>query len=81
MTDRLWPADWQRGPYFGSPQTFMRVPATRDLSYADVAIIGLPMDIGTTHRPGARYGPRGIRDISSQLFPPSSLSLLSYSYD
>lgn len=78
MTDRLWPADWQRGPYFGSPQTFMRVPATRDLAYADVAIIGLPMDIGTTHRPGTRYGPRGIRDISSQLFPHSfdSLSLM-----
>jgi len=63
------PADWQRGPYFGSPYTFMRIPATRDLSYADVAIIGLPLDIGTTHRPGARYGPRAIRDISTQLFP------------
>ena len=69
MTKRLMPADWQRGPYFGSPQTFMRIPATRDLSYADVAIIGLPLDIGTTHRPGARYGPRGIRDISTQLSP------------
>jgi len=78
MSDRLWPADWQRGPYFGSPQTFMRVPATRDLAHADVAIIGLPMDIGTTHRPGARYGPRGIRDISCQLYPHSfdSLSLM-----
>jgi agmatinase len=69
MTDRLMPADWQRGPYFGSPYTFMRIPATRDLSYADVAIIGLPLDIGTTHRPGTRYGPRAIRDISTQLFP------------
>jgi agmatinase len=65
------PADWQRGPYFGSPQTFMRIPATRDLAYADVAVIGLPLDIGTTHRPGARYGPRGIRDISTQLLPHS----------
>jgi agmatinase len=65
------PADWQRGPYFGSPQTFMGIPATRDLTYADAAIIGLPLDIGTTHRPGARYGPRGIRDISTQLLPHS----------
>jgi agmatinase len=63
------PADWQRGPYFGSPYTFMRCPASRDLSKADVAVIGLPLDIGTTHRPGARYGPRAIRDISTQLFP------------
>lgn len=63
------PADWQRGPYFGSPYTFMRVPPSRDLTYADAAVIGLPLDIGTTHRPGARYGPRAIRDISTQLFP------------
>lgn len=63
------PADWQRGPYFGSPYTFMRVPPSRDLTYADAAVIGLPLDIGTTHRPGARYGPRAIRDISMQLFP------------
>ena len=63
------PADWQRGPYFGSPYSFMRIPVTRELKYADVAVIGLPLDIGTTHRPGARYGPRAIRDISTQLFP------------
>jgi len=69
MTDRRMPADWQRGPYFGSPHTFMRIPATRDLRHADVAIIGLPLDIGTTHRPGTRYGPRAIRAISTQLLP------------
>jgi agmatinase len=69
MSERLMPADWQRGPYFGSPHTFMRIPATRDLTRADVAVIGLPFDIGTIRRPGARYGPRGIRSISTQLLP------------
>lgn len=64
-------ADWQRGPKFGSPYTFMRVPATRDLSNADVAILGLPFDAGTMYRPGARFGPRGIRDASGALRPYS----------
>jgi agmatinase len=69
MADRLMPADWQRGPYFGGPYTFARVPASRDLKYADVVILGLPLDIGATHRPGARYGPRAIRDVSNHVFP------------
>jgi agmatinase len=74
MADRrLMPADWQHSSEFGyspgSPYTFLRVPATRDLAYADAAIIGLPLDIGTTHRPGARYGPLAIRNASMQLLP------------
>ncbi len=64
---RLMPADWQHGSLFGSPYTFMQVPATRDLSKADVAIIGMPLDLGTIIRSGARYGPRGIRNASSHL--------------
>ena len=27
----------------------------------DVAIVGAPFDVGTTNRPGARFGPRAIR--------------------
>ena len=69
--DRLPQADWQHGPRYGSPYTFMNVPATRDLKYADVAVLGLPFDTGTLHRPGARYGPRAIRDASSFLKPYS----------
>lgn len=36
-------------------------PATLD---ADVAILGVPWDEGTGFRPGARFGPRGIREYS-----------------
>jgi agmatinase len=36
---------------------------------ADVAIVGVPMDMTTLYRPGARFGPRGIRDASGQLRP------------
>jgi agmatinase len=83
MSDRRpMPADWQHSSPFGtspaSPYTFMRIPATRDLTGADVAIVGLPMDIGATHRPGARYGPLAIRNASMQLLPHAlSENLLS----
>ncbi len=73
MSERLMPADWQHGSEFGlspgSPCTLMRVPATRDLTRADVAIVGLPQDIGCTGRPGARYGPLAIRNASMHLLP------------
>ena len=36
----------------------------RDLDGQDVAIVGAPFDGGTTYRPGARFGPQGMRAIS-----------------
>lgn len=44
--------------------TFARRPATRDLAGADIAVVGIPFDSGTTNRPGARFGPRAIREQS-----------------
>ncbi|ROW14869.1 hypothetical protein VPNG_03730 [Cytospora leucostoma] len=35
----------------------------------DIAILGAPFDTGTTGRPGARYGPQGIRTGSQRMFP------------
>ena len=32
---------------------------------ADIAIIGAPFDSGTQYRPGARFGPRGVREGST----------------
>ncbi len=69
MTERLLTADWQRGPRYAGVYTFMRCPASRDLSNADVAVIGLPLDTSTMYRPGARFGPRAIRDASGQMRP------------
>ncbi len=45
----------------------MDLPATRDLNNADFAIVGLPFDGATLLRPGARFGPRAIREASSLL--------------
>jgi agmatinase len=49
---------------FSSPGTFCGVPAAGldDLGDAAVAIVGAPFDWGTTHRPGARFGPKAIRE-------------------
>jgi agmatinase len=67
--ERLLPADWQRGPRYGGAYTFARCPASRDLSLADVAVVGIPMDMAVLYRSGARFGPRAIRDASGHLRP------------
>lgn len=69
MTDRLYPQDWQSGPRYAGAFTFARCPASRDLSRADVAIVGVPMDMAVMYRSGARFGPRAIRDASGGLRP------------
>ena len=63
---RLFPAEWQDAARYTGAYSFMRLPLSRDLSAADVAIVGLPFDLGVNHRPGARFGPRGIRTGSAQ---------------
>jgi guanidinobutyrase len=56
-------------PRFGGPATFMRLPAVDMNSGLDVAFVGVPFDIGTSNRPGARLAPRQIRDESRMLRP------------
>lgn len=56
-------------PRFGGPATFMRLPGAPSAEGLDVAIVGVPMDIGTSNRPGTRLGPRQIRDESRMLRP------------
>jgi guanidinopropionase len=54
--------------YTGIP-TFFRTPHTQDLTAVDIGLIGVPFDGGVTNRPGARHGPREIRNQSSLLRP------------
>jgi guanidinobutyrase len=56
-------------PRFGGPATFMRLPAMEATAGLDVAFVGVPLDIGTSNRPGARLAPRQIRDESRMLRP------------
>lgn len=52
---------------YGGVLSFMRRKYTRDLAGVDVAISGIPLDIATTFRSGARLGPAGVRAASVQL--------------
>src|SRR5437868_5038300 len=52
----------RRLPYSGVP-TFLDFPLRESLADLDIALIGVPMDLGVTNRPGARFGPRALRTI------------------
>ncbi len=52
---------------YGGVASFMRRKYSRDLTGVDVAVSGIPFDAATTNRPGARFGPLGIRQASKQL--------------
>jgi guanidinobutyrase len=54
---------------FSGPNTFMRLPAVNDLKGLDVAICGIPLDIGTSWRSGTRFGPKEVRSQSAMLRP------------
>ena len=56
-------------PRFGGIASMMRLPLASSAAGLDVAFIGVPLDIGTSNRPGARFGPRQIRAESSLLRP------------
>ncbi|MDH6233144.1 agmatinase [Mesorhizobium soli] len=52
---------------FTTARTFLRVPHAGTAEGADVAFLGIPFDLATSNRPGARLGPGAIRSASGQL--------------
>src|SRR5882724_2913080 len=52
-------------PRFGQIATFMLLPAVSSPAGLDVALMGIPYDGGVSYRPGARFGPRAVREQSS----------------
>ena len=54
-------------PRYMEIATFMRAPLIDDPSEFDIAMIGVPYDGAVTNRPGARHGPREIRNASSMM--------------
>ncbi|HEY3729854.1 MAG TPA: agmatinase [Steroidobacteraceae bacterium] len=52
-------------PRYTEIATFMRAPLAAALDHVDIGLIGVPTDLGVTNRPGARHGPREIRNSSS----------------
>ena len=49
-------------PYSGIP-TFLGLPSAASAVGLDIALVGVPMDLGVSNRPGARFGPRAVRSI------------------
>ncbi|MFQ5874483.1 MAG: arginase family protein [Dehalococcoidia bacterium] len=56
-------------PFVGIP-SFLRSEICTDLKHldADIAVLGAPTDEGSPFLPGARFGPRGIRQHSMRFF-------------
>src|SRR5262249_15577950 len=50
---------------FAVPPTFLGISRTDP--DAAVCVAGMPFDLGTTNRPGARFGPAAIRQASRML--------------
>ncbi len=59
-------------PRFAGISTFMRLPRHCDSpATPDWIVYGAPFDGGTTYHPGARFGPRAIREASQYVKPAS----------
>ncbi|MBC8268445.1 MAG: agmatinase [Rhodospirillaceae bacterium] len=55
-------------PTFSGRRTFLQFPdQLSDGQRPDVTVVGIPFDLGTTNRPGCRFGPAGIREASLML--------------
>jgi guanidinobutyrase len=55
----------------------MRLPAASTAQGLDACFVGVPLDIGTSHRSGTRFGPRQIRAESAMLRPYNMASGVS----
>ena len=80
MDDHPQPLGGNEMPRFGGIATFMRLPGSSDPADLDVAVVGVPFDLGTSNRPGARFGPRGIR-AESVLIRPYNMATRAAPFD
>ena len=59
-------------PHFAGIETFLKRPYLEDVRQVrehEVAVVGCPLDTGTTYRPGPRFGPQGMRRVSALYTP------------
>jgi len=69
MSARNQPLGGNEMPRFGGPATMLRLPSADSAAGLDAGFIGVPLDIGTSNRAGARFGPRQIRAESALIRP------------
>ena len=68
-SDPVGPVDGRLVPRFAGAATFARLPEIDRVTDYDIAVLGVPFDNGTSYRPGARFGPIGVRQASRHLRP------------
>ncbi|CBX93992.1 hypothetical protein LEMA_P036660.1 [Plenodomus lingam JN3] len=61
--------------YANLPYVHCLAPEGYDVEPFDIAILGAPFDTGVTGRPGARFGPQGIRSGSWRIHPEAAWSV------
>jgi guanidinopropionase len=59
------PLSGREFPRFSGIKTFFRLPIARVSDPYDVGLFGVPFDGGVSYRPGARFAPSRIREMSS----------------
>ena len=69
MAPRYGPPDASLAPRYTGVRTFARLPHVTEPEGVDAAVVGVPFDTATSFRPGARFGPEGIRAASLLLRP------------
>ena len=80
MSDFNQPLSGNDMPRFGGTPTMFRLPFAAPETAIDVAIVGVPLDIGTSNRVGTRYGPRQIR-FESVLVRPYGMATGAAPFD
>ena len=56
-------------PRFAGHASMFRLPIQATAEGLDIALVGVPLDIGTSNRGGSRFGPREIRSESVMVRP------------
>lgn len=76
MTDRpeqtnapVGPIDASLTPRYAGIATYAKLPRLEDVAQAEIAVVGIPFDTGVSFRPGARFGPNHVREISRLIRP------------
>lgn len=63
VADTLFKAGGERAKPYAGIATLLDFPHRESIAGLDIALVGIPMDLGVTNRPGARFGPRAVRNI------------------
>ena len=64
MDPRYQPVDASVTPRFAGISTFMRTQRHKVSAELDIALVGVPFDLGVNYRTGARQGPSAVREAS-----------------